>query len=319
MTSTETTNPILPAPGVSRCHTVSSTTHPKGNSEVDSLNSNNSERLSTDSEVQETVKSLLKAKKNLIFSTFNARTLRKEQNVEELIINFKKQRINIMGLQEHRRVHEDVPISYEERNGQYFITSSAWRNSQKAAVGGVGLLLDRRAKKALGEVKTFSNRILVATFEGNPATTVIVAYSPTSTTGNEEEVELFYQGLREATKATPKHNMLITLGDFNAHIGKDSVQHSFQEQSNRNGEYLLEFAEEQELTICNCNFRKKAGKQWTFIDPSGRLYQKDYILINNKWRNSVKNAEPYSSFSIVGSDHHVVSATINLSQKSRRK
>ena len=69
MTSTETTNPILPAPGVSRCHTVSSTTHPKGNSEVDSLNSNNSERLSTDGEVQETVKSLLKAKKNLIFST----------------------------------------------------------------------------------------------------------------------------------------------------------------------------------------------------------------------------------------------------------
>ena len=159
----------------------------------------------------------------------------------------------------------------------------------------------------------------MATFEGNPTTTVIVAYSPTNTTGSEEKVELFYQELREATKATPKHNMLITLEDFNAHIDKDSAQHSFQEQSTRNGEYLLEFAEEQELTICNSNFRKKAGKQWAFIDPSGRLYQKDYILINNKWRSSVKNAEPYSSFSSVGSNHHVVSATINLSQKSRRK
>ena len=88
----------------------------------------------------------------------------------------------------------------------------------------------------------------MATFEGNPATTVIVAYSPTITTGSEERVELFYQELREATKATPKHNMLITLEDFNAHIDKDSAQHSFQEQSTRNGEYLFEFAEEQELT-----------------------------------------------------------------------
>ena len=157
------------------------------------------------------------------------------------------------------RCCKEVYISNKPYNQfQEFLStlSTAWRNSQKAAVGGVGLQLDRRPKKALGEVKTFSNRILVATFEGNPTTTVIVAYSPTNTTGSEEKVELFYQELREATKATPKHNMLITLEDFNAHIDKDSAQHSFQEQSTRNGEYLLEFAEEQELTICNSNFRK---------------------------------------------------------------
>ena len=55
---------------------------------------------------------------------------------------------------------------------------------------------------------------------------------------------------------------------------------------------------------------------WTFIDPSGRLYQKDYILVNNKWRNSVKNAESFSSFASVGSDHRVVSANIKLSLRS---
>ena len=159
----------------------------------------------------------------------------------------------------------------------------------------------------------------MATFEGNPTTTVIVAYSPTNTTGSEEKVELFYQELREATKATPKHNMLITLEDFNAHIDKNSAQHSLQEQSTRNSEYLFEFAEEQELTICNSNFRKKAGKQWAFIDPSGRLYLKDYILINNKWRNSVKNAEPYSSFSSVGSNHHDRVSHDQLEPKIKKK
>ena len=298
---------------------MTSATHSNRNDEADVLNSGQTERPSADGEARETVKSLLKAKKNLIFSTYNARTLRKGQNMDELLINFKKQGISVLGIQEHRRVHEDEPISYQECQGQYIITSSAWRNSQNAAVGGVGLLLDRRAQKALGEVKSISNRILMATFQGNPATTVIVAYSPTSTQGNEEEVENFYTNLREATKTTPKHNMLVILGDFNAHLGKSFVEHSYHEESSRNGEYLLDFVEEQQLTICNCNFKKKPGKLWTFIDPSGRLCQKDYILINNKWKNSVKNAEPYSSFASVGSDHRVVSATIKLSLRTPKE
>ena len=83
--------------------------------------------------------------------------------MDELTINFKKQGISVLGIQEHRKVHEDEPISYQEYQGQYLITSSAWRNSKNAAVGGVGLLLDRSAKKALGEVKSISNRILMAT------------------------------------------------------------------------------------------------------------------------------------------------------------
>ena len=65
-------------------------------------------------------------------------------------------------------------------------------------------------------------------------------------------------------------------------------------------------------SICNCNCKKKSRKMWTFIDPKGNKYQKDYILINNKWRNSVTNAEAYSTFASVGSDHRPVSASIRL-------
>ena len=38
---------------------------------------------------------------------------------------------------------------------------------------------------------------MTATFAGNPATTIIVAYSPTNTTVNDEEVEAFYEDLRK--------------------------------------------------------------------------------------------------------------------------
>ena len=46
---------------------------------------------------------------------------------------------------------------------------------------------------------------------------------------------------------------------------------------------------------------------------SGVKTQLDYIMIRRKWKNSVKNCEAYSSFSSVGSDHRIVTATIKLS------
>ena len=39
----------------------------------------------------------------------------------------------------------------------------------------------------------------------------------------------------------------------------------------------------------------------------------DYILVNKKWRNTVKDAQAYNSFSSTGSDHRVVIAKLKLS------
>ena len=43
----------------------------------------------------------------------------------------------------------------------------------------------------------------------------------------------------------------------------------------------------------------------------------DFILVNRKWRNSVHNVEAYNSFSSLGGDHRLVSATIHLSLQKR--
>ena len=70
------------------------------------------------------------------------------------------------------------------------------------------------------------------------------------------------------------------------------------------------------------------NKMWTYIDPSGRKYQLDYILIRKKWRNSNTNVEAYSlalaffSFLTLASqvqDHIIVSSKIRLSLRSNRK
>lgn len=40
--------------------------------------------------------------------------------------------------------------------------------------------------------------------------------------------------------------------------------------------------------------------------------QLDYTLVRRKWRNSVLNAELYSTFRTTSSDHRVVSMTVRL-------
>ena len=104
-----------------------------------------------------------------------------------------------------------------------------------------------------------------------------------------------------AAASIPKHNVLLVVGDFNAHIGKDLRKYTFHNETNKNGQQAIDFAEEANLLVTNTHFSKKRGKLWTYIsDMSGTKTQIDYI--RSKWKNSVKNSEAYSSFSSVGSE-----------------
>ena len=115
-------------------------------------------------------------------------------------------------------------------------------------------------------------------------------------------------------KAIPTHNMLLVIGDFNAHIGSSDMPYTYYEHTNKNGQHLLDLAVETSMFITNTMFQKKAGKLWTFCsDATGIRSQIDYILINGKWKNSVRNIEAYNSFATIGSDHRVLTARINTS------
>ena len=55
-------------------------------------------------------------------------------------------------------------------------TASAWKNSVKAMVGGVG----PQALKSLNSIEKIQPRMIVAPFNGNPRATIISYYSPTN-------------------------------------------------------------------------------------------------------------------------------------------
>jgi len=117
----------------------------------------------------------------------------------------------------------------------------------------------------------------------------------------------------------PPHNVLIILGDFNAHVGKDDGSIVFHQDTNRNGKLFTELSTEKSLIIANTIFQKRESKLWTYISLSGDKSQLDYILIRKKWRNSIHNVEPYSTFASVGSDLRVVLARVKLSLRSSEK
>ena len=102
--------------------------------------------------------------------------------------------ISMIAIQENRTIYKEK-IKYEEIDNHVLITSSAVRSKAQAAIGGVGLLLNKKAASALGKVTSISGRIMQATFAGNSELKLISVYAPTNCKDNEEAAEEFYSQL----------------------------------------------------------------------------------------------------------------------------
>ena len=282
MNQERNTNPILPAAGVRRNIANgrgASLFDSFGRRQYDEGSLNRSRRDQSDKSAGSDA--ILRCKKPFSMATFNANTAREDGRMKEIVHCFMKCGIEMLGIQEHRRVHEDS-VKYSRVEGQYLITSSAWRNQSQAAVGGVGLLLSPKARKSLRTAKSVTERILVAEFDSNPVTTVIVIYSPTNVSPN-EEAEEFYGKLGEVVRSIPAHNFLAVLGDFNARLGPEDSKFTYHSETNRNGEFLADLILEQCLLAANTQFRKRQGKRWTFLDKgTKKKRQLDYILVIKK-------------------------------------
>ena len=169
------------------------------------------------------------------------------------------------------------------------------------------------------EAKRINKRIIVAEFDGNPRTTVIVIYAPTNC-AEVGEVEEFYEALKDTLQDVPAHNFVAVLGDFNARLGPEAARYTYHNDTNRNGTYLAELLSEFGLIAANTLFQKRRGKLWTFRDrATDSLRQLDYILVRRKWRNSIHNAEAYNILCTVGSDHRLVCAKIKLSLRTAKQ
>ena len=60
-------------------------------------------------------------------------------------------------------------------------------------------------------------------FQGKPfSITVMQVYAPTSN-AEKAEVEWFYEGLQDLLELTPKKDVLLIIGDWNAKVGSQEI------------------------------------------------------------------------------------------------
>ena len=85
--------------------------------------------------------------------------------------------------------------------------------------GGVAVIVTRKVEKILLEWKPVNDRLMKVTFNSKFAKlTIIACYAPTEE-AEEEEKDEFYEQLEEEIRTTPRHGVLMVIGDFKARIG----------------------------------------------------------------------------------------------------
>ena len=101
--------------------------------------------------------------------------------------------------------------------------------------------------------------MIIATFNGNPSTTIILCYSTTNVSEETDHIT-FYNELSSLVCSIPKQNVLIIGGEMNAQISKNvNNKLNLHNSSNRNREHQTDFTLENRLTCLNTKFQKRKG------------------------------------------------------------
>ena len=88
---------------------------------------------------------------------------------------------------------------------------------------GVAIMVNKRVQNAVLRCNLKSNRMISVCFQGKPFNiTVIQVYAPTSN-AEEAEVEWFYEDLQDCLELTPKKDVLLIIGDWNAKVESQEI------------------------------------------------------------------------------------------------
>ena len=152
-------------------------------------------------------------------------------------------------------------------------------------------------------------------------------YAPTSDY-DDNEIEEFYDQLQNVIGPTPKKDMLVVQGDWNAKVGTDAYENwqgicgpLCNDDTNERGLRLLEFATFHDLLLANTFDHHKAPRRWTWHNLNGQRHKKiNCILVRKRFRSGVNIARTRSfPRADIGSGHDLVVMTFQLRLKKISK
>ena len=140
----------------------------------------------------------------------------------------------------------------------------------------VGIIMNKKANKALTGWKPIDHRIITAQFQTQHSkVTIIQAYAPTEVATSEDK-DTFYDKLQETYDNIPNYHVKLLLGDFNAQVdgdrqGYQSVlgPYGASPSRNENGERLVSFCCTNGICLGNTFFNHKSIHKRTWTSPDG--------------------------------------------------
>ena len=156
--------------------------------------------------------------------------------------------------------------------------------------------------------------------------TMVQAYAPTS--DYDDNKIKFYDQLQNVIDQTPRKDILVVQGEWNAKVGRDSCGNRqgncgpfCHDHTNERGLRLLEFATFNDLVLANTFGHHKASRRWTWHSPNGQHHnQIDYILVRKRFRKRVNIARTRSfPGANTGSYHDLLMMTFRLRLKKKKK
>lgn len=252
-------------------------------------------------------------------ATWNVRSLFVSGKLDNLVLEMERLKINMLGVSD---VQWTGSGKCPTKNGTMYFSGNNNPNHRY----GVAIIVDKVIDKSVIGFTPLSDRVMMLKLQASPtAVNVIQVYAPTADK-SDQEIETFYEELREALQTTKNHELTIILGDFNAKVGQGEVENCVGKfglgQRNERGDRLVEFCQTENLIITNTFFKLPNRRLYTWKSPADGIRgivrnQIDFILIKERYKNSVKSVKTYPGADI-DSDHNPLIAKIELKFKKTK-
>ncbi|ETN83393.1 endonuclease/exonuclease/phosphatase family protein [Necator americanus] len=246
---------------------------------------------------------------------YNACTLASEAAIENLIMQAKKIKYDVIGLTETRRRH---PLNAAYETGEELFLGTC----DSRGVGEVGVLVNTSMAKnidSFGQFTTRIGRLRMRRCGPKSALTIFVAYAPTSSY-EEEEVEAFYMDLEKFYRGDNAFYKVI-IGDFNAKVGPRRMPEELHIgtpglQWNDQGERLSKFIMTTKTMHENSQFQKSSSLCWTWESLGGGCRNETNCIIVNK-RFCLTDVAVVPKF-YTGSDHRLLRERFSFTKREEK-
>jgi endonuclease/exonuclease/phosphatase family metal-dependent hydrolase len=253
-------------------------------------------------------------REGLGIGTWNVRTLNSVGKLEEVKSEMKRYGLSILGVSEARWKGQGDLMSDGVR-----IIYSGGEEEQR----GVAIMLDEEVAKRVTEIEQCSDRLIMVRVSATPVDMIIIqVYMPT-TDHEDDEIEEMYEQIESMIKKQKGNINVIIMGDFNASVGEGSDEKVIGKYGlgNRNerGQMLSSFCKKNQLVVTNTWFQQGKRRRYTWKSPADRKrYQLDYILVRQRYRNSVKCSKSWPGADVY-SDHNLVAMKMDIKLKTLRR